>query len=87
MGVEAPFGDIDLEPGVDVEANKDEAEVLAGRYGKEDMDEAIEGAPIEALDVGDLKAEELSGRVGGSKGDDVALFGDGMNPSYQDYPR
>jgi hypothetical protein len=39
--LEVPFGDMDLDPGgVEVDANKDDAELFALRYGKLETDDA-----------------------------------------------
>lgn len=55
VGVAGPLGEPDLEPdGVDVEAKREETEAFETRYGREDIEEAMECESTEALILGSL---------------------------------
>jgi hypothetical protein len=75
LGVPVPFGETDLEPvGVEVEAKREDTDAFEARYGKLDVEEAIErGSP--PLILGSLKDGVLEG-LGRSMG---GAFGDVMN--------
>jgi hypothetical protein len=70
--VAAPLGETDREPeGVDVDAKRDETEAFEARYGREDIEEAIDWL---SLVLGSLNAGgALVGGAGGSNGE--ALLG------------
>ena len=61
--------------GVDVDANKEETEALEFRYGRVDIEEAIDCVSREPRSLGSLKEEEPGGSAG-SRGE--ALLEDVM---------
>lgn len=74
LGVPLPFGETDRDPtGVEVEAKREETEAFEVRYGKVDMEDAID-CPSAPLVLGNLRDGVLEGS-GVSKGE---AFGDVM---------
>ena len=55
--VAAPFGDIERDSRVDVDAKRDETEGLEVRYGKLDVDDAMDRVSAEILVLGSFKEE------------------------------
>jgi hypothetical protein len=74
--VPALLGETDLEPeGVEVDANRDEEDAFACRYGSADTEDDIDCVSMEPRSFGSLNEEEPGGSAG-SKGD--ALLEDVM---------
>jgi hypothetical protein len=64
-----PLGEADLEPmGEEVDAKREETEAFEVRYGKEDIEEAINWASVEVLTLGNLNEEAPLNGAGGSAG-------------------